>query len=146
MADWYGHARSNYFRVKDADKFKAAIEALNAGISIWEQQPEPGPDEPTLFALGVTDGDKGNWPTLRYDESDQEHEVDVVGLVSEHLDPGYVAVFMECGAEKLRYLTGFAVAVNSKGERREVSIHDIYAKAAELAVEPEGVVVTPAEY
>jgi hypothetical protein len=37
---------------------------------------------------------------------------------------------MEIGAEKLRYLTGVAIAVNHKGRVVEVTLSDIYRKAA----------------
>jgi hypothetical protein len=47
---------------------------------------------------------------------------------------------MESGHEKLQYVGGFAVAINGKGERREVSLSDIYDRAAEL-----GSVATRAE-
>jgi hypothetical protein len=41
--------------------------------------------------------------------------LDLFGEVAGHLVEGSVAVFIEVGAEKLRYLTGWAVAVNSSG-------------------------------
>jgi hypothetical protein len=40
-----------------------------------------------------------------------------------------VAVFVEVGAEKLRYLTGWSFAVSAKGERVEVSLDEIYQRA-----------------
>lgn len=39
---------------------------------------------------------------------------------------GDVAVFMSAGAEKLRYITGMAVAISQRGEVRRVSLDDIY--------------------
>jgi len=44
---------------------------------------------------------------------------------------------MEAGAEKHCYVGGWAVAINSKGERAQVTLHDIYALAAKkFGVEP----------
>ena len=39
-------------------------------------------------------------------------------------------LLMEIGAEKLRYLTGIAIAVNHKGRAAVVSLDDVYRKAA----------------
>ena len=36
------------------------------------------------------------------------------------------------GYEKMRYLTGFAVAINNKGERRHVTVEDIYELAKQI--------------
>jgi len=48
-----------------------------------------------------------------------------------------IAVVMEAGAEKHCYVGGWAVAINSKGERAQVTLHDIYALAAKkFGVEP----------
>jgi hypothetical protein len=44
---------------------------------------------------------------------------------------------MEIGAEKLRYLTGVAIAVNHKGRAAVVSLDDIYRKAARTFRVPE---------
>ena len=49
---------------------------------------------------------------------------------------------MECGAEKLRYLTGRAEAINAAGWRCTVSLSDIY----EIAETELGGPVTRAEY
>jgi hypothetical protein len=39
---------------------------------------------------------------------------------------------MEIGAEKLRYLTGVAIAVNHKGRVVELTLGDIYRKASRI--------------
>ncbi len=39
---------------------------------------------------------------------------------------------METGAEKLRYLTGWAQAINSRGETRTLNLEDIYEIAGPL--------------
>jgi hypothetical protein len=51
---------------------------------------------------------------------------------------------MGAGAEKLRFITGYAEAINSKGERVSVNIDTIY----DLAKQKFGkdVEVTPAQY
>lgn len=91
---------------------------------------------------------EGRHPLETYDESDlpcdacgkyrEEHTdtrpyaENIEELVSRHLIAGDVAVFMEAGAEKFRYVGGAAVAVNSHGETVSVNLDDIYDKAADL--------------
>lgn len=130
MSDWYGSARSNYVKVKDPAAFGAAMEGL--GITVWP------PDRDGRLAFGVQDGDDGGWPSERYnDEAGDWVEFDIFEVVAEHLADGEVAVLQEVGAEKLRYLSGWATAVGSDGETVSVSIDDIYALAkAKLGVNP----------
>lgn len=72
------------------------------------------------------------------DEEEREHTdtrpyaESIEELVSAHLIDGDVAVFMEAGAEKMSFVGGVAVAVNSKGEVVSVGLSDIYDKAAGL--------------
>jgi hypothetical protein len=61
---------------------------------------------------------------------DEDTEIDLVRELAEHLPKGQVAVLMEIGAEKLRYLTGVAIAVNHKGRVVQLTLSDIYCKAA----------------
>lgn len=56
----------------------------------------------------------------------------LVELVSAHLTREDVAVFMESGAEKMRYVGGAAVAVNADGRTEVVDLDDIYEKARSL--------------
>lgn len=123
MADWYGAARSNYFKVKDLDAFKAALAAkgMTDTLKIATDDNQPG-----KIAL-LSEDDKGGWPSSYYDEDEDDFpEFDVAELVAPHLVDGEVAVFMESGAEKLRYVSGHAIAINSQGERREIDLNDIY--------------------
>lgn len=141
MADWYGHARSNYFRVKDLEAFKKAMEPLSDEVEIWQHGDERlGPPKDDRIALGVTGSDKGGWPSEYYDVNKDEYvEVDVVDLVAQHLADDEVAIFMECGAEKLRYLTGRAWAVNNKGEVAVVDLEEIFLRARALTDSPENI-------
>lgn len=134
MANYYATARSNYFHVKDEAAFRAWAESLCLGVE------NDGKDSP-LFMIYPDSGNKDGWPTWRDTDEGESCDVDLVAELAEHLVSDEVAILMECGAEKLRYCTGFAWAVNSKGERREVSIHEIYKLAQEL-----GSTITPCEY
>lgn len=127
MANWYGTSRSNYFKVKDAEAFKAWAEQL--GLGVWTSTTREN-----HFAIYSESGE--GWPSSYYGEDDNFVEVDI-GTIAEHLAEGEVAVLVEAGAEKLRYVTGWATAIAWDGRRTSVSIDDIYAKArAEFGVEP----------
>jgi hypothetical protein len=66
---------------------------------------------------------------------------DLFGVVAEHLVEGDVTVFMSAGAEKARYITGIAVAINSERRMRRVFLTNIYDLARHS-----GENVTVAEY
>lgn len=128
MADWYGTARSNYFRVKDEAAFRKEAESL--GLEVMTSSSDSG----LLFMVTPNAlDDKGGWPTWSPDESDavgDPLEMDIVGSLSKHLCKDEIVILMECGAEKLRYITGHATAFNSNGKRVDLDLGDIYQKAA----------------
>jgi hypothetical protein len=91
------------------------------------------------------DGDGAGWPNQIYDEKTGDwNEVDFHKDLSKHLTEDSVAITMEAGAEKARYIVGCAVAVNSKGEIKVVNLIDIYDLAKGLTNKPEE--ITQAEY
>jgi hypothetical protein len=67
-----------------------------------------------------------------------------LGELSEHLMDDSIAIVMGAGAEKLRFITGYAEAINSKGERVDININSIYDLAKQKF--GEGKEVTPAQY
>jgi len=122
MADHCGTARSNYFRVKDKQKFVDWCESL-------ELKPIYQTDRETESELCgfLAETEYGLLPVYR-----DEEDIDFFAELSTHLADGAVGIVMEVGNEKMRYITGFAGAVNSKGEVVCVSIDDIYEKAEKL--------------
>jgi len=115
VADWCRSARSNYFRVKDPEAFKERADSVP---DLAAEQETEGKDKGN-FMLWSAD-EYGGWPTGRYNEETEDYEdYDLASELSEHLAEGEVAVLLEIGAEKLRYLSGFAVAVDSRGHRAE---------------------------
>ena len=126
MANYTCMSRSNYFQVKDREAFDAAMEPFE--VEIVTSGEHTG-----KVALLNQDPDGGGWPWRMYDEeTDEDIEVDFAGIIAEHLADGQVCVLMEIGWEKLRYLTGRAVAFNNRGEERVVDLDDIYEAAADL--------------
>lgn len=124
MANYYASARSNYFLVKDADAFQAWAKRRELGI--WSSDKEGG-----RVAIYPLSGDDNGWPSCRYnDETDEYDDFSVVEELPEHLVEGEVAVLMEVGAEKLRYLVGHAIAVNAAGEVQSVNLQDAIMELA----------------
>jgi hypothetical protein len=76
----------------------------------------------------------GYWSCWVYPEDDdagaEEHELFVPDLVAEYLVDGQVAVFVHVGAEKQRYVTGYAVAVYSDGRQVRLDLDGIIEAAA----------------
>lgn len=140
MANYYGTERTNYFRVKDEDAFrKWAEEELE--IEVVEHDENKG----MFCLLPDPNGDDRTFPVWRESEDEDEdlEEIDFMGELSKHLQPGSVAVRTQSGFEKLRYVMGFADAINHKGERVSVDIQDIYRLAAEAKLGDE---ITDAAY
>lgn len=123
MANYCGTARSNYFRVKDKQKFAEWCNSL-------ELEPIYTKDDLTKDELCgfLVNTEYGSIPNFRM-EGDECIDIDFIIELSTHLTDGEVAIVMEIGAEKMRYLQGFAEAVNSKGETAIVTLDDIYDKA-----------------
>lgn len=146
MANWYGSARSNYVRIADMGGLKRALKPF-PGIEIVAEWPGPevtGDTTGGKHALLVGEGSEdGGWPSFGLMEVEDEEgsvyeeevEFSFIEFVMPYVEVGEVLVIMACGAEKLRYLTGFAEAYQrlADGTIRDctVSIDDIYAKAAE---------------
>lgn len=134
MANYYASARSNYFRVKDSKVFEAWVESI-PGLGIFTK--EIG--EETFYAIYDNGGDSCGWPSYEFEN---DRDIDLTAELAEHLVEGEVAVLIEVGAEKLRYLVGQAVAVKSDGEILCVNLNQIY----EVVAENWGIETTEATY
>lgn len=142
MANYFCSCRSNYFRVKDPEAFRNWI-AKVTDVDVWDDAASESRDD--VFAVYGTNPDGAGWPSFYWDEeNDTEVEIDFFYDLGQFLVDGEVAIFMETGAEKLRYLIGYAVAVNNKGEMERVDLQDIYKMAAGLTDRPQD--ITEAEY
>jgi len=138
MANYYATCRTNYFKVKNKDAFLADMEDIPNIIVDSD-------DGENFYILG-DDPDGGGWPFITFDDdTGKDIEIDIVGSVAKHLADDAVAIFMEVGNEKARYVIGCAIAVNNKGEQEIINLSDIYDIAKrKLTSNPEG--VTVAEY
>lgn len=132
MANYYATSRTNTFRIKDPNAFKTWAE--KTGIKVHERADGCG------FVLFPDDMDGcGTFPSY---DSDADSDIDFADELSAHLAEGSVAVIVEAGAEKLRYIHGHAIAVDCKGRQVCVALDDIY----DLAAKELGGEINRAEY
>ena len=127
MANYIPHARTNYFRVKDAEAFKSFVANIGAKIIQKKVRNE------ILYGMIASPG--FSWETYNGIEDDNNQtfaEIDIFEETAKHLVDGDVAIFQEVGCKRMRYFVGYSLAINSKFEIRTASIHDIYDKAQQL--------------
>lgn len=137
MANWYGAARSNYVKVADMPGLQAALEPWPVSI-----RPEAG--NPDLVCFLSEEQDSGGWPSFATvevqdpafpEDSDclveDEIEFDPEVQILPFLEPGQVLIMMEAGHEKLRYITGSAVAYCQGKPLVALNLNDIYVMAHE---------------
>jgi len=129
MANWYGTARSNYFEVKNQAAFLAWVN----GLPDISTQGRGQKGEPTQYMIYSNSHDDGGWPTWRWaEEGEEDTELNLVDEIAPHLKHGVICVLMEAGAEKLRYISGNAIAFNSLGNYIELALSDIYQQAYDV--------------
>jgi len=145
VANYVGTARSNYFRVTEAAAYAAFL-------AKWGLVPlRPAPDAEGRVGFSAEPYGDGGWPgepTTDWCEA-QEPPLDpdaydgpwLIQDLAACLGPGEVAVGIEIGSEKLRYLVGDAWSVNAAGEKRSLALDAIMDLARELGPE-----VTAPEY
>lgn len=126
MANYYGVGRSNYFAVKDEQKFRDFMSDFE--VTIIKSQHALGEG---LFGF-LMDTEDGNLPSYIYTDDLEEIEVDFLYELSKHLADNWVAVFEHVGHEKLRYLTAYTYAVNSDGEIDRWGFSDFTKQAEKL--------------
>lgn len=126
MANYTAVFRSNYFAVKDVAQFQSFCEEFQLELITNAEGNE------TLYGF-LPQNHEGGIPVTRYNEAtDEWEEADLLATLATHLAEGYVAIVMEVGFEKLRYLIGVAHAVNAAGEMIAVDLDEIYKRASTL--------------
>lgn len=125
MANYYEKARTNYFKVKDSVAF-------NSFVSLFNGEIEPVPHEAD-GTIALLFSEESGVPSSYYDhEAEDWVEIDFVNELAKHLTDDSIAVIEAVGSEKMRYLTGYAVAVNSQGYRLDINLSDIYGRARDF--------------
>jgi hypothetical protein len=167
MADYMATIRSNYVCIKDPTRFEDFIEGC--GLTVITQ---PLITQPLWWELGdaedcqISRQERRTWKTVvakaygfhnyesdgigglpgyAWDPVTKDHiEIDFLDQVATHLVPGQVMIIQEAGAEKARYINGYAWAVNAAGKTVQISLNEIYDKARHLT--SPNVQISPCEY
>lgn len=138
MANYYGSWRSNIFQVKDEEAFQTwaalvcetDVRGRKDGVCLLQDQ----------------QSDCGGLPSDRINpDTDDFEDINFLEELGEHLADGSVAIVMESGAEKLRYIVGQAYAIiNVDGvvDIKAIDLGDIY----KLAKDSWGIDPSRAEY
>ena len=124
MADYVACFRTNRFPVRDAGRFRAWIGAVY-NIDFIDEHVEDGKP---VFEIGGY----SSIPDLREDGDDLS-DIDFIAELAEHLPEGEQAIITEVGHENLRYLVGFAIAVDHLGSRIEVNVDDVLDRTVKAA-------------
>ena len=134
MANYYGFTRTNYFAVKDEEKFRqgvASCQASEENPEVWEE----AVDGQTLFAFGCY-GSLSGLPCG--DEEDYECDLGAFhNALQQVVADGHAIIITEVGYEKLRYLVGDCTVITSQ-EIAYTNLSDIgLAKARQLLKNPQ---------
>lgn len=118
MANYIATARSNYFRVKDSAAFQMWCEERR--LSCWQKEDH----------WAIQPKDHSGWPNVT---ATTDEEFDLLEELHGHLQEECVAILLEVGSERTRYLCGYANAVRGGKdfELLHLSLDDIYAQAEE---------------
>jgi len=146
VANYYGDCRSNYFLVKDVEKFKEFLKLWQC--SYIDEKPELNKLEKAVVIASnnlnlkvgfISNQDEGlpHYRELTKDEEahpeidpyDIGGQDDFLNGLTDHLCKDEVAVIMEVGNEKQCYYRGYAMALCPEKEPVILSLDDIYAKA-----------------
>lgn len=116
MANYCCSIRTNYFHVKDPDKFKKFMEnvvACEDTVDVWEETNKYGE---TVFGFGCYSPILGIGSEYNEDNDDFDYNYDdfVTGLSSLVANDDAI-IILESGNEKLRYIVGSATIITSKG-------------------------------
>jgi hypothetical protein len=114
VANYDSWSRSNYFKVKDIAKFKEF--SNQAGFDVHEKNGRVCITPANNDGLFNYDLDFGA------EDEDFKEDDYLLQQLAKHLCDNEVAVLLEVGHEKLRYVSGYAQIVNWSGEERYVSL------------------------
>ena len=109
MANYCGKVRTNYFGVKDKEKFKELTSNLESEDNILIEQNKEG--KWSIASYASIDY------LLNYSEDKEDCEYDLDAFfesMKECIADGDAMIWTEIGNEKLRYFAAFSVVVTSK--------------------------------
>jgi hypothetical protein len=134
MANYYAMWRTNYFKVEDKAAFLKWVELIYDTPNVrFKQQP----DGAVLAVMYAGDqSDFGGIPCQRDDgDGNEVEDFDFCMELGAFLALGEVAIVMEAGHEKARYVCGHAIAVIKEHDGdvgyMSMRLSDIYRKVRE---------------
>jgi len=122
MSTYYGSCLSNFFKVKDLEKFEE-------WISKFPELETFGGETKEHIAFGSTQSGIPDY--MMSEDGEDSTEVEFITELSKHLREGEVAIVQEIGNEKLLYFRGFSVVIDWQGNSKYFSISDAYEWANE---------------
>jgi len=134
LANYYGFTRTNYFAVKDEERFRqvvASCQASEEAPEVWEKATEGQ----TLLAFGCYGSLSG---FLCEDEEDCECDLDAFhNALQQVVADGHAIIITEVGYEKLRYLVGDCTVITSQ-EIDYTNLRDVgLTKAQQFLKDPQ---------
>ena len=111
--NYYGTSRTNYFHVTDEAKFAELMAGLDGGEGEIEDFTEKDKDGRLLHGFGCHNGNVEFYPRDKDGELDFENPSfdTFLNEIQAILPPDECFVFMESGAEGLRYVAGVTTIV-----------------------------------
>ena len=129
MMNYYGVVRTNYFHVKDEEKFRALMAKVicdDGRLELWDDETDAAGDR--LFGFGVY-GSIGGIPDENDKYDDDAYDRFIDELTECVADDDAVIIF-EAGHEKLRYVGGYVLVVTSKG-CEHIDLHEAARRQAQ---------------
>jgi hypothetical protein len=154
MANYYATCRSNYFAVRDPKLFEKFCDLWN--LESWDSNglyafaPRGEGGIPSYTTIKVPESCDGCENTCAFcpcedctndctgcdlEKGNENYELDYEDFeiqLADQIADDHVAILMEVGNEKLRYLSGYAIALNNQGDSTVISLDEIYDRAKEL--------------
>jgi len=111
MANYTCATRTNYFRVNDAENFKAFMArayGTEDRVDLWEEKDKDGN---TVYGFGTFGSIAGLRAASDEDEEDDCDYDAFVDGIQKFVAPDDAIIILESGHEKLRYVTGSALVI-----------------------------------
>ena len=114
MANYECVIRTNYFRVKDEERFRALVDVVSAGnLEFWENKDENAFPVFAFGSFGAVSGIPHLGEGGEY-EADEESYDEFLYQLKDLVAEDEAVIIMEAGHEKLNYASGNATVVTCR--------------------------------
>lgn len=125
MSNYKGVVRTNYFRVRDEEKFRELMSRVvsdGSPIELWDDHKDT--EGRLLFGFGSLDCLNFGLPNEDGECDDMSYD-DFLAELSECIAENDAAIIFDAGHEKLRYIQAGAIIVTYDKGYEYVDIHDL---------------------